>query len=194
MENFCKHSGSRRSRVALVIALTALALTMQTLASAPPASAAEAPAESPGCETYGCLYEHCQAYYGRGPQSACDYGIAYEQLADGPGNRKFVDVLWPENYETARRGMWDSVAFCESTWRWNINNGNGYHGGIQFHPTTWALYGGQEYAASAWQATPEQQISVGERVAFLGYTRPDGSVVGAQGTSAWPRCGRYLSQ
>ena len=195
MFNSCKHSGSRGSRFVRGLAVAALVLGLQ-VSTMGAASAAAPPAESPGCETYGCLYEHCPTHYSRGGNdrdASCDYGVAYQRLPDGPDNRRFVKVLWPEHYSSDRRGMWDDVAYCESTWRWNINNGNGFHGGVQFHPNTWSAYGGGEYAANAWQATPEQQISVAERVAFQGWTRADGSYVRPQGPGAWPRCGRYLS-
>ena len=82
---------------------------------------------------------------------------------------------------------WDSVGpGCETLGQpdpWSTNTGNGYSGGLQFHPNTWNAYGGQEFAPYAYQATREQQIIVAERVAFTGYngTPP-------QGLGAWPRC------
>ncbi|MGB6038265.1 MAG: transglycosylase family protein, partial [Gordonia sp. (in: high G+C Gram-positive bacteria)] len=59
---------------------------------------------------------------------------------------------------------WDQVAQCESGGNWAINTGNGYHGGLQFSPSTWSSHGGGQYAPTADQATREQQIAVGERV------------------------------
>src|ERR1700727_265936 len=59
---------------------------------------------------------------------------------------------------------WDRVAACESGGNWGINTGNGYHGGLQFSQGTWAAHGGSEFAASANQASREQQIAVAERV------------------------------
>ncbi|MFD9499599.1 transglycosylase family protein [Streptomyces sp. NPDC060035] len=73
---------------------------------------------------------------------------------------------------------WDRIAACESNGRWNINTGNGYHGGLQFAPSTWRAYGGGQYAPRADLATRSEQIAVGERVAR------------SQGLSAWPTCGR----
>lgn len=73
---------------------------------------------------------------------------------------------------------WDRIAECESSGRWNINTGNGYHGGLQFAPSTWRAYGGGQYAPRADLATRSEQIAVGERVAR------------SQGLSAWPTCGR----
>ncbi|MFJ3702710.1 MULTISPECIES: transglycosylase family protein [unclassified Streptomyces] len=73
---------------------------------------------------------------------------------------------------------WDRIAECESSGRWNINTGNGYHGGLQFAPSTWRAYGGGQYAPRADLATRSEQIAVGERVAR------------SQGMGAWPTCGR----
>src|ERR1700712_865937 len=64
----------------------------------------------------------------------------------------------------ATDGEWDRVAGCESGGNWAINTGNGYQGGLQFSPSTWNAHGGGQYAATANQATREQQIVVAERV------------------------------
>lgn len=72
--------------------------------------------------------------------------------------------------------VWDSIAQCESGGNWAINTGNGYHGGLQFSPSTWNAHGGQEYAPYAYMATREQQIAVAERVKA------------SQGWGAWPAC------
>ena len=72
--------------------------------------------------------------------------------------------------------VWDSIAQCESGGNWSINTGNGYQGGLQFSPSTWAAYGGTDYAATADGATREQQIAVAEKVQA------------AQGWGAWPAC------
>ncbi|MET0965763.1 MAG: transglycosylase family protein [Nakamurella sp.] len=58
---------------------------------------------------------------------------------------------------------WDAVAGCESGNNWSINTGNGYYGGLQFSQSTWAAYGGTEYASSADQASREEQIAVAEK-------------------------------
>jgi len=75
---------------------------------------------------------------------------------------------------------WDRLAQCESGGNWAMNTGNGYSGGIQFHPDTWTRHGGGEFAAMAFQASREQQIVVGERIRAR------------QGWSAWPGCARKL--
>ncbi|WP_375482095.1 transglycosylase family protein [uncultured Mycobacterium sp.] len=81
----------------------------------------------------------------------------------------------------ATDGEWDRVARCESGGNRSINTGNGYQGGLQFTPGTWAAHGGGQYAPSAHMATREQQIAVAERV------------LATQGRGAWPVCGGPLS-
>ncbi|MFJ9347770.1 transglycosylase family protein [Streptomyces sp. NPDC101237] len=81
----------------------------------------------------------------------------------------------------ATASEWDAVAQCESGGNWAINTGNGYFGGLQFSASTWAAYGGTQYAAQANQAGKAQQIAVAEKV------------LAAQGKGAWPVCGKGLS-
>ncbi len=75
-------------------------------------------------------------------------------------------------------GTWDKVAQCESTDDWSIDTGNGYYGGLQFSSSTWAEFGGRQYAPQADQATKAQQIAVAEKV------------LAVQGPGAWPSCGK----
>lgn len=77
----------------------------------------------------------------------------------------------------ASASVWDSLAQCESSGNWGVNTGNGYAGGLQFSPSTWAAYGGTGPAANASRA---QQISVAERVQA------------SQGWGAWPSCAAQL--
>ena len=74
-------------------------------------------------------------------------------------------------------GKWDMLAQCESGGNWNINTGNGFSGGLQFLPSTWAAHGGVGDPASA---SREQQIAVAERV------------LASQGWGAWPACSAKL--
>lgn len=75
-------------------------------------------------------------------------------------------------------GTWDEVAQCESTGDWSISTGNGYYGGLQFSSSTWAEFGGTQYAPQANRATKAQQIAVAEKV------------LAVQGPGAWPACGK----
>ncbi|WP_216590627.1 transglycosylase family protein [Streptomyces brasiliscabiei] len=81
----------------------------------------------------------------------------------------------------ATASEWDTVAQCESGGDWSINTGNGYYGGLQFSASTWAAYGGTQYASTADQASKAQQIAVAEKV------------LAGQGKGAWPVCGTGLS-
>ncbi|QCQ90101.1 resuscitation-promoting factor [Rhodococcus sp. SGAir0479] len=76
----------------------------------------------------------------------------------------------------ANGSVWDSLVQCEATGNWAINSGNGFYGGLQFTQSTWAAYGGTQYAARADLASREQQIAVAEKVQA------------AQGWGAWPSC------
>jgi hypothetical protein len=72
---------------------------------------------------------------------------------------------------------WDALAQCESGGNWGINTGNGFSGGLQFTPSTWAAYGGTGAPESA---SREQQIAVAE------------NVLAGQGWGAWPACSSQL--
>ena len=72
--------------------------------------------------------------------------------------------------------VWDRVARCESSGNWSINTGNGYYGGVQFSLSTWAAFGGREYAYYPHHATKAQQIAIARRTLYV------------QGPGAWPTC------
>jgi hypothetical protein len=69
---------------------------------------------------------------------------------------------------------WDAMAQCESGGNWSANTGNGFYGGLQFTPATWASNGGVGSPASA---SRDEQIRVAR------------SVLNTQGIGAWPVCG-----
>lgn len=77
--------------------------------------------------------------------------------------------------------VWDQLAQCEAGGNWQINTGNGYSGGLQFAPGTWTGNGGGQYAATANQATREQQIAVAETIRAK-----------SGGYGAWPACSSKL--
>src|SRR6187549_274290 len=66
---------------------------------------------------------------------------------------------------------WDAIAQCESGGNWSTNTGNGFYGGLQFKPSTWASNGGRGHPAAA---SREEQIRVAE------------NVLRTQGLKAWP--------
>ena len=72
---------------------------------------------------------------------------------------------------------WDALAQCESGGNWSTNTGNGFSGGLQFTPQTWAAFGG---TGSPQGASRAQQIAVAEKVQA------------SQGWGAWPACSAKL--
>jgi len=74
--------------------------------------------------------------------------------------------------------LWDRIAACESSGRWNLNTG-AFDGGLQFLPSTWRSWGGADFAPFAWQATRAEQITVANR---SGKTNP--------WLKPWPICGK----
>lgn len=102
------------------------------------------------------------------PATAVSYQAAPQQAVAYSAQPKAAAV------STASGGVWDSIAQCESGGNWGTNTGNGYSGGLQFSPGTWAKYG--DGSASAAGASKEAQIAAAEKV------------LAAQGWGAWPSC------
>ncbi|MCH0564329.1 MULTISPECIES: transglycosylase family protein [unclassified Streptomyces] len=102
-------------------------------------------------------------------------------IAGVTGAAVAAPLLAVGNASAATASEWDAVAQCESGGNWSINTGNGYYGGLQFSASTWAAYGGTQYAARADLATKSQQIAIAEKV------------LAGQGKGAWPVCGTGLS-
>ncbi|MFV8164320.1 transglycosylase family protein [Mycobacterium sp. 134] len=74
---------------------------------------------------------------------------------------------------------WDAMAQCESGGNWAADTGNGFYGGLQFTPATWASHGG---SGSPAMASREEQIRVAR------------NVLQTQGLGAWPVCGGPVGQ
>lgn len=77
----------------------------------------------------------------------------------------------------ASESTWDALAECESGGNWGISTGNGFSGGLQFTPSTWAAFGG---SGSPTTASKAEQIRVAE------------NVLAGQGWGAWPACSASL--
>nr|WP_260856868.1 LysM peptidoglycan-binding domain-containing protein [Kocuria rhizophila] len=77
----------------------------------------------------------------------------------------------------ASESTWDALAQCESGGNWGTNTGNGFSGGLQFTPSTWAAFGG---SGSPQGASKGEQIRVAE------------NVLAGQGWGAWPACSASL--
>ena len=91
------------------------------------------------------------------------------------GGAAVAASLTPAN--AASEQTWDALAQCESGGNWGISTGNGFSGGLQFTPSTWAAFGG---TGSPTTASKAEQIRVAE------------NVLAGQGWGAWPACSTSL--
>ncbi|QNV37299.1 transglycosylase family protein [Rothia terrae] len=91
------------------------------------------------------------------------------------GGAAVAASLTPAN--AASEQTWDALAQCESGGNWGISTGNGFSGGLQFTPSTWAAFGG---TGSPTAASKAEQIRVAE------------NVLAGQGWGAWPACSTSL--
>lgn len=83
-------------------------------------------------------------------------------------------VWWAtEPTAAAQAELWDDLAFCESSSQWDIDTGNGFYGGVQFHPTSWRDVGGQGLP-SEWSRVEQIYRA--------------GLLFDLQGAHAWPGC------
>ncbi|MEU5594654.1 transglycosylase family protein [Streptomyces sp. NPDC020298] len=120
-------------------------------------------------------------FSGKGKHRRPSKAVRAIAVAGVTGAAVAAPLMAAGNASAATASEWDAVAQCESGGNWSINTGNGYYGGLQFSASTWAAYGGTQYASQANQASKSQQISVAEKV------------LAAQGKGAWPVCGKGLS-
>ncbi|MEU2438191.1 transglycosylase family protein [Streptomyces rubradiris] len=120
-------------------------------------------------------------FTGKGKHRRPSKAVRAVTLAGVTGAAVAAPLMAAGNASAATASQWDAVAQCESGGNWSINTGNGYYGGLQFSASTWAAYGGTQYAATADQAGKAQQIAVAEKV------------LASQGKGAWPVCGTGLS-
>ena len=78
---------------------------------------------------------------------------------------------------TSDDSVWDRLARCESGGNWSANTGNGYYGGLQFHPQTWRSVGGSGLPHEHSRAT---QIEMGKKLQAR------------SGWGQWPACSLKL--
>lgn len=58
---------------------------------------------------------------------------------------------------------WSKVAVCEEGGDWHVE-GSEYSGGLGISTDNWVAYGGEFFAPTGAQATPQEQIVVAERI------------------------------
>ena len=90
---------------------------------------------------------------------------------EAPSVSPIAPYPWKDSWPTI--AMWDQLAMCESSGRWDINTGNGYYGGIQFTTSSWEWMGGNGYPH---QASRAEQIYRGALLWEI------------QTWAAWPGC------
>jgi hypothetical protein len=59
--------------------------------------------------------------------------------------------------------QWNKVAMCEEGGNWHVR-GATYSGGLGISNYNWGAYGGTQFAYSAADASPEQQVIVAQRI------------------------------
>ena len=108
-----------------------------------------------------------------------DVGPAAQRVTQAVGGRAtvLVDQVIVDTGRAEPPGVWDLLALCESSGRWDLDSGNGYFGGLQFLPSSWAFVGG---TGLPHQHSREEQIARAK--VLLAY----------QGWVAWPVCSRKL--
>lgn len=92
-------------------------------------------------------------------------------------------VLAPQ--PVASSDYWRKLALCETDANWK-NNGR-HSGGLGISVDDWKTWGGDEFAPTPAEATPEQQIEVANRLSTQGWTNAQGDDVKPIGFSRW-RC------
>ena len=103
--------------------------------------------------------------------------LSYQSLTDETALRAVL-AEWRGRFKQAlKKSYWWDLALCESGGNWKMNED--YHGGLSFHPLTWAAYRGS-LPRYAYNATSAEQIRVGRRV------QAD------QGWEAWPYCSKKI--
>ncbi|WP_424215947.1 transglycosylase family protein (plasmid) [Streptomyces sp. BI20] len=118
---------------------------------------------------------------GKGKHRKMSKATRVVALAGVAGVAVAAPLMTAGTASAATNSEWDAVAQCESGGNWSINTGNGFYGGLQFTPSTWAAFGGTAYASNAHLASKSQQIAIAEKV------------LKGQGKGAWPHCGVGLS-
>jgi len=79
--------------------------------------------------------------------------------------------------------FWEAIADCETGSDWT--NPGRWAGGLGIYIDSWKGWGGREFAASASEASPAEQIVVANRISTQGWTRPDGKYVRPVGFGGW---------
>jgi len=89
------------------------------------------------------------------------------------GHTKYGGIL-PDGY-------YHSLSICETGQDWKHST-RSYTGGLGIYRGTWRRWSN---SSSAKGKTPEYQVKVADKIAFLGHTEPDGEFVWPVGPYGW---------
>jgi hypothetical protein len=173
-----------RTRIALVAIIPIALITVTLLTQAATAQPARASIRSPHVTTDRS--EQLTSFVRTGPATTTttttitlpDVHVATALLTGHAAGTKVVAPVVPppppapivvDTVTPYQRAAWDRVAMCEEGGNWQAD-GPRFSGGLGITRTNWSIYGGLQYASSAAQATPDQQIMVAERIQ---YSPPD---------------------
>lgn len=98
------------------------------------------------------------------------YGWTAERRSASAAYRRWVKHLWGTRWRHWRHveslrpwpAWWLPQAVCihEHEGAWNDQTGNGYLGGFQFMPSTWAAHGGLRFGPNPALLSPRDQLTV----------------------------------
>jgi hypothetical protein len=108
--------------------------------------------------------------------------IALSLLSASPVHATTTDKKTHRKYHGLMPDYWyDRLASCETGGNWNHST-RSYTGGLGIARGTWQRWSN---SSSAKGKTPEYQVRVADKIAFLGHTEPDGEFVWAVGVYGW---------
>ena len=175
-----------RTRIALVAIIPIALITVSLLTLAATALPARASIGGPQVSSTHQTDELTAYVTAKSPTTTTtvpDLDVATALLTGRTAGHKAVHpVVTPpvpvilDTVTPAQRAAWDRVAVCEEGGNWQ-SDGPRFSGGLGITRANWSIYGGLQYAPSAAQATPDQQIMVAERIQ---YSPPD-----QYGCSSW---------
>jgi hypothetical protein len=166
-----------RTRIALVaiipIALITVTLLTQA-ATVPPARASIRPSNVTSTHRIDQLTSYVKVGSTTTTTTLPDLHVATALLTGHVAGTKHVTpVVTPpppvpvvaDTVTPFQRAAWNRVAMCEEGGNWQAD-GSRFSGGLGITRANWSIYGGLQYASSAAQATPDEQIMVAERIQF----------------------------
>jgi hypothetical protein len=108
--------------------------------------------------------------------------IALSLLSASPVHASTTDKHTHRKYHGLMSDyFYDRLASCETGGNWQHST-RSYTGGLGIYRGTWQRWSN---SSSAKGKTPEYQVRVADKIAFLGHTEPNGEFVWAVGVYGW---------